>query len=194
MVYRLNKREYKQRTCGTHLGLTKLPASMFITPARASLLIKSTLTFTGIMAPFSFCRPSRGPTSTMFTVVLVGVEYDRRLRTFPTSRLWRTLEEDARERHIREIEDQCRELMQAGRTKRTARGSTLGSQAIRNDRSGNSLAQEGNNYTSPKHQCTLDFAVMTMEGMMRVEATNICVLSNKIANFQRISLTLLDLG
>ena len=144
MVYCLNKREYKQRTCGTHLGLTKLPASTFITPARASLLIKSTLTFTGIMVPFSFCRPSRGPTSTMLTVVLVGVEYGRRLRNFPTTCLWRTLEEDAREQHIREIEDQYKELMQAtGRTKRTARESTLGSQARRNDRSGNSLAQEG---------------------------------------------------
>src|SRR5262245_2649242 len=52
--------------CGTHFGDTKLVASIDGTPASASASISATLTSVGT-TPFSFCRPSRGPTSTMRT-------------------------------------------------------------------------------------------------------------------------------
>ena len=52
--------------CGTHLGETKEAASIFGKPAAVSRLINSTLTSTGIIS-FSFCSPSRGPTSTILT-------------------------------------------------------------------------------------------------------------------------------
>jgi hypothetical protein len=53
-------------TCGTHLGDTNDPASMYSSPVRASLSTNSILVATGI-AFFSFCKPSLGPTSTMRT-------------------------------------------------------------------------------------------------------------------------------
>jgi hypothetical protein len=61
--------------CGTHLGETKAVASIALSPAAARRWISSTLIAveTGF---FSFCRPSRGPTSTMRTllgrVILLG--------------------------------------------------------------------------------------------------------------------------
>ena len=53
-------------TCGTHFGLTKLPASISRIPERASLFISSAF-IEGEMGRGSFCRPSRGPTSTILT-------------------------------------------------------------------------------------------------------------------------------
>jgi hypothetical protein len=52
--------------CGTHLGETKLVASITGNPAALSLSISSIFTAAGT-TPGSFCRPSRGPTSTIFT-------------------------------------------------------------------------------------------------------------------------------
>ena len=52
------------RTWGTHFAGTKEPASMCVTPVLASRLMSSILVCSG-MDFFSFCRPSRGPTSTM---------------------------------------------------------------------------------------------------------------------------------
>ena len=53
-------------TCGTHFGETKLADSMTSRPQSCRRSINSTLTvvFTDC---FSFCRPSRGPTSTIVT-------------------------------------------------------------------------------------------------------------------------------
>src|ERR1044071_2455543 len=52
--------------CGTHLGDTKLPASTAEWPAADSASISATLASTGTGLA-SFCRPSRGPTSTSRT-------------------------------------------------------------------------------------------------------------------------------
>src|SRR5258708_35969402 len=52
--------------CGTHLGDTKLPASTAEWPAEDSASISATLASTGTGLA-SFCRPSRGPTSTSRT-------------------------------------------------------------------------------------------------------------------------------
>src|SRR4051812_4761229 len=52
--------------CGTHLGDTKEAASMFGKPAAERRLTSSILT-SAETDSFSFCRPSRGPTSTIFT-------------------------------------------------------------------------------------------------------------------------------
>src|SRR5262245_499057 len=57
--------------CGTHFGDTKAVASTACSPASASRSISSTLTAVGT-SPFSFCSPSRGPTSTIFTGLLKG--------------------------------------------------------------------------------------------------------------------------
>jgi len=54
------------RTCGTHFGETKLVASTTGNLEEASILISSTLTAVGTIS-FSFCNPSLGPTSTIFT-------------------------------------------------------------------------------------------------------------------------------
>src|SRR5580692_5539385 len=60
--------------CGTHFGDTNEAASMLTKPARDRRLTSSILTSAG-MVSFSFCKPSRGPTSTILTcfgnVVLV---------------------------------------------------------------------------------------------------------------------------
>src|SRR5204863_8719519 len=53
-------------TCGTHLGETKLIASIAGRPASVRRSIRPTLTSVGTTA-FSFCKPSRGATSTMRT-------------------------------------------------------------------------------------------------------------------------------
>lgn len=55
-----------ERTWGTHFGATNDPASMSRTPVCASLRMSSILVFSGIDV-FSFCSPSRGPTSTIRT-------------------------------------------------------------------------------------------------------------------------------
>jgi uncharacterized membrane protein (UPF0136 family) len=52
--------------CGTHFGETNDAASMLTKPASVSRLISATLTSVGTIA-FSFCSPSRGPTSTILT-------------------------------------------------------------------------------------------------------------------------------
>lgn len=52
--------------CGTHFGATKEPASMVVKPVFASLSTKSIFVASGTVC-FSFCNPSRGPTSTMRT-------------------------------------------------------------------------------------------------------------------------------
>src|SRR5215831_19972519 len=51
---------------GTHLGDTKLAASMAGKPASVSRSMSPTLISVGTTV-FSFCNPSRGPTSTMDT-------------------------------------------------------------------------------------------------------------------------------
>ena len=48
--------------CGTHLGLTKLVTSISFRPAACRRCTNSILTAEGTGC-FSFCRPSRGPTS-----------------------------------------------------------------------------------------------------------------------------------
>jgi hypothetical protein len=55
-------------SCGTHLGETKLVASITDNPLAESLLMNSTFVAVG-MVPGSFCRPSRGPTSTIVTLL-----------------------------------------------------------------------------------------------------------------------------
>jgi len=57
---------FKCITCGTHFGDTKLVASTTDKPAATNLCISCIFTDVGTL-PFSFCRPSRGPTSTIFT-------------------------------------------------------------------------------------------------------------------------------
>src|SRR5688572_26491172 len=53
-------------SCGTHFGLTKLVASMLSRPVAVSRSISSIFAAVGTSV-FSFCSPSRGPTSTMRT-------------------------------------------------------------------------------------------------------------------------------
>src|SRR3954469_16619650 len=52
--------------CGTHFGLTKLVASIVRSPVAERRSISAILSAVEI-AVFSFCSPSRGPTSTMRT-------------------------------------------------------------------------------------------------------------------------------
>src|SRR3954470_14227520 len=52
--------------CGTHFGLTKLVTSISRTPAGGSRCTSSILTAASTVC-FSFCSPSRGPTSTRVT-------------------------------------------------------------------------------------------------------------------------------
>ena len=54
--------------CGTHLGETNDVTSMFFRPASVRRSTSSIFTSAGISC-FSFCSPSRGPTSTMLTWV-----------------------------------------------------------------------------------------------------------------------------
>src|SRR5690606_3302654 len=53
--------------CGTHLGDTKLVTSISFSPASCRRCTSSIFTAAGT-SPFSFCRPSRGPTSTSLTL------------------------------------------------------------------------------------------------------------------------------
>src|SRR4051812_13108087 len=63
--------------CGTHLGDTKLVTSISRSPASWSMCTRCTFTSAGTGC-FSFCSPSRGPTSTSlawagnFMVLLVS--------------------------------------------------------------------------------------------------------------------------
>src|SRR5688572_14936662 len=54
-------------SCDTHFGLTKLVASIVRRPVADSRSISSIFAAVGTIA-FSFCSPSRGPTSTMRTL------------------------------------------------------------------------------------------------------------------------------
>ncbi len=54
--------------CGTHFGLTKLVTSISFSPAAWRRCTSSILTAAST-ACFSFCRPSRGPTSTRVTLL-----------------------------------------------------------------------------------------------------------------------------
>ena len=58
--------------CGTHFGETNAVASTAGSPASASRSISSTLTAVGTLFG-SFCRPSRGPISTMRTLLGSGI-------------------------------------------------------------------------------------------------------------------------
>src|SRR5665647_395042 len=58
--------------CGTHLGDTKLVTSISFKPASCSRCTSPILTAAGT-ACFSFCRPSRGPTSTNLTREGIGI-------------------------------------------------------------------------------------------------------------------------
>src|SRR6478752_5974765 len=53
--------------CGTHLGETKLVTSISLSPASCRRCTRPILTSAGT-GSFSFCRPSRGPTSTSLTL------------------------------------------------------------------------------------------------------------------------------
>src|SRR5690606_27685357 len=53
-------------SCGIHFGLTKLVASMLCRPVAERRSINSILAAVGTIV-FSFCRPSRAPTSTIRT-------------------------------------------------------------------------------------------------------------------------------
>src|SRR6185295_1135719 len=57
--------------CGIHLGETNAVASIAQRPALPSRSISSSLTAVGT-SPGSFCRPSRGPTSTRRTDLFKG--------------------------------------------------------------------------------------------------------------------------
>ena len=56
--------------CGTHFGETKAPTSIVEQPAWKSRSINSTFSAidTGLV---SFCKPSRGPTSTILAFVVI---------------------------------------------------------------------------------------------------------------------------
>src|SRR5262245_26682963 len=63
--------------CGTRRGLTKLATSMRRTPASRARRMNSTFTAVGTLAA-SFCRPSRGPTSTISMLrlrAITGIVY-----------------------------------------------------------------------------------------------------------------------
>ena len=51
--------------CGTRTGLTNETASMRVTPAASSRAMKSSFS-PAVSTVFSFCSPSRGPTSTIW--------------------------------------------------------------------------------------------------------------------------------
>jgi hypothetical protein len=59
-------------TCGVHLADTKEPASIVVRPVCANRSMRSILVSSGIVF-FSFCSPSRGPTSTMWTRSDAGI-------------------------------------------------------------------------------------------------------------------------
>ena len=60
--------------CGTQRGLTKLPVSMRLSPVPARPSTSAALLAASI-ARASFCRPSRGPTSTRETLLGICMVY-----------------------------------------------------------------------------------------------------------------------
>ncbi len=54
--------------CGTHLGETKLVTSISFRPASCNRCTRPILISTGTGCA-SFCKPSRGPTSTILTLL-----------------------------------------------------------------------------------------------------------------------------
>src|SRR5215208_3769515 len=54
--------------CGTHFGETKLVTSISVRPASCRRCTRPIFTSAGT-GSFSFCRPSRGPTSTILTLL-----------------------------------------------------------------------------------------------------------------------------
>ena len=58
--------------CGTHFGDTNEVTSMLRKPASVSRSTSSTFTSAAIIC-FSFCSPSRGPTSTIETLLGRGI-------------------------------------------------------------------------------------------------------------------------
>src|SRR5687767_15416906 len=60
--------------CGIHFGDTNAVASTAGNPASARRSISSTFTAVG-SSPGSFCNPSRGPTSTIFTKLFKSDEF-----------------------------------------------------------------------------------------------------------------------
>jgi hypothetical protein len=82
-----SRRENEDKiTCGTHFGDTKLPASISLKPVCASLSINSIFVFNG-MTVFSFCNPSRGPTSINRTRFVLAVDRPRNCRARRALRL-----------------------------------------------------------------------------------------------------------
>ena len=88
-------------TCGTHFGDTNEPASIVESPVLARRWMSSILVASG-MVVFSFCRPSRGPTSTILTrlskagrleldALLPAVAKPRRLRPLVRRKQRRTI-------------------------------------------------------------------------------------------------------
>src|SRR5882757_950152 len=63
--------------CGIAFGDTKAPTSTVCSPALINASIKAMRSST-LTAVFSFCRPSRGPTSTMRTFSLIPASGNRR--------------------------------------------------------------------------------------------------------------------
>lgn len=78
------RRSSASASWGTHFGWTKLVASMRTRPAAARSRTKASLASVG-MGVGSFWRPSRGPTSTICTIVFwglgggTGVDFDEEL-------------------------------------------------------------------------------------------------------------------
>ena len=61
-------------SCGIHFGLTKLVASIVRSPVPERRSINSILALAAMIV-FSFCRPSRGPTSTMRTASFMASRF-----------------------------------------------------------------------------------------------------------------------
>ncbi len=73
--------------CGTHFGLTKLVTSISRRPASCNIPTSAILAAAGTWF-FSFCRPSRGPTSTILTNSgSVAMTYSR-VNSSPPSLTW----------------------------------------------------------------------------------------------------------
>ena len=58
--------------CGTRLGLTKLATSIRRTPASISRVMRPSLSAVGTTSG-SFCKPSRAPTSTIWTLGRISI-------------------------------------------------------------------------------------------------------------------------
>ena len=80
--YSIDLHKLVVHTCGTHFGATNDPASIVCKPVDANRLTSSILVSAGMLL-FSFCSPSRGPTSMIRTwsartrLELVKVRFER---------------------------------------------------------------------------------------------------------------------